>query len=283
MDHRTERAPLPDGTTLLVRHWSPDHPTAVPVLCVHGLASNSLMWAGVAEALAGEGHPVAAVDLRGHGHSDKPDHGYTVPEVAGDLVAVLEHLGWDRAVLAGQSWGGNVVVEASVRHGDRVHAAVAVDGGFIALAERFPEWDECAAALAPPHLIGTPASRLEASMRAAHPDWSDGAIAAAMANFEVVSDGTVAPWLTRERHMTVLHGLWSHDPHRAFEVAEVPVLLVVADSGPAPWVADKRQAVERALGHLGRHGAAHWVSGDHDLHAQHPELVAELIRQWSSR
>ena len=42
---------------------------AHPVLLVHGLSSNARLWDGVSEHLAAAGHPVVAVDLRGHGAS----------------------------------------------------------------------------------------------------------------------------------------------------------------------------------------------------------------------
>ncbi|HZZ48199.1 MAG TPA: alpha/beta fold hydrolase, partial [Pseudonocardia sp.] len=42
---------------------------ARPVLLVHGMSSNARLWDGVAERLAAAGHPVVAVDLRGHGTS----------------------------------------------------------------------------------------------------------------------------------------------------------------------------------------------------------------------
>lgn len=275
-----ESLPVATGIHLAVRRWWPTDERHLPVLCVHGLASNSMLWAGVGAALSDHGHQAAAVDLRGHGHSDKPDDGYDVATVADEVIAVLDALGWDRAVLAGQSWGGNVVVEATARHPGRVAATVAVDGGFIELSSRFASWEECASTLRPPELIGTPAARLEAGMRASHPDWSDAAIEAAMHNFELRADGTIAPWLTLDRHMTVLRGLWEHSPAHAFDRIDAPVLLVPAESGPAAWVADKRAAVEGAMERL-RRGAVHWLHGDHDLHAQHPATVAQVISEWS--
>ena len=56
-------------------------------------------------------------------------------------------------------------------------------------------------------------------------------IAGALANFEVRNDGTIAPWLTYDHHMTVLRGLWDHHPSERFRDLRVPVLLVPADNG----------------------------------------------------
>ena len=67
--------------------------TQVPFLLVHGLASNARMWDGVAAVLAAAGHPVVAVDQRGHGRSSKPDEGYDFVTVVADLVALIASLG----------------------------------------------------------------------------------------------------------------------------------------------------------------------------------------------
>ena len=76
-----------DGVSLHVRQWPEGDQT--PFLLVHGLASNCCTWEGVATRLHELGHPVAAVDQRGHGQSDKPDTGYEFPTLCRDLVRVL--------------------------------------------------------------------------------------------------------------------------------------------------------------------------------------------------
>ena len=100
-----------------IRHRGPDGdgPGRCFVL-VHGLASNARLWDGVAARLAAAGHPVLAVDQRGHGRSEEPADGYTTDRCADDLLALTEVLGLvgDRAPVAvGKSWGGNVVVSSS--------------------------------------------------------------------------------------------------------------------------------------------------------------------------
>ena len=63
-----------------------------PCLLVHGLASNCRTWESVAERLHAFGHPVAAVDQRGHGRSDKPPEGYDYATLCRDLLLVLDAL-----------------------------------------------------------------------------------------------------------------------------------------------------------------------------------------------
>ena len=262
--------------------WGGHTPTeATPFVLVHGLASNARLWDGVARHLAELGHAVVAIDQRGHGRSTKPDSGFDMATVAHDLEVLIAALGFERPVVAGQSWGANVVVELAHRSPASVRGVVAVDGGTIHLRRHFPDWNDCAAQLAPPNLLGMAASRLESAMRSAHPDWPEEGIAGSLANMEVLADGTIRPWLSRERHMKILRGLWEHEPESLFPDIEVPVLFMPAvaddDRHSRGWAADKREAVERAVRLLRRGGASWYHGADHDLHAQHPLRVAQEL------
>ena len=274
--HAVEHVPVGDGISLHVRRW--DGGDRRPLLLVHGLASNARLWDGVAGRLHAAGHPVAAVDQRGHGRSSKPDAGYDMATVVEDLRRLLDRLGWEGPVVAGQSWGGNVVVELAATHPGRTAGVVGVDGGTIELAERFPSWDACATELRPPPMAGMPAADLERMLRSSHPDWPESGIQGTLACFEVRDDGTIAPWLTLERHLLVLRGLWEHRPSERYGRIEEPVLLLAADAGPAggEWHEAKARAHEDAVAAL-RRGRVEWLRGDHDLHAQHPEQVADLL------
>jgi len=269
------------GPVLRIVEWaardgSPERPA---VVAVHGLASNALLWRGAAEELSALGHRTVAVDQRGHGRSDKPDGGYDMRTVADDLARLLESLrddGIDRPVLAGQSWGGNVVVELAHRRPDLVRGVVAVDGGFIRLRDHFAGWDECAEALRPPPIAGTPAADMRGWMRRAHPDWPESGIEGTMENMEHMDDGTVRPWLTLERHMAILRGLWEHDPLERLAETDVPVLFVPA-VGDGPRGERTRDAALRAAA-AARRARIEWFDGaDHDLHAQQPARFARTV------
>lgn len=262
--------------------WSLEGDLA-PVLLVHGLSSNARLWDGVGPELARRGHPVVAVDQRGHGWSSKPDGGYDFETLARDLFRLLSRLGWSSRspVLVGQSWGGNVVLDMAVRYPDAPGAVVLVDGGTIDLSARFADWPTCEAALAPPPLAGRPVSGVEAWIRANHPDWPETGIAGTLANLEVLGDGTVRPWLPRELHMRILRHLWEHHPPDLYPEVQVPVVMVIAEDGSNPrWMNGKRAEVASAMAGL-RQASVHWVEGDHDLHAQYPETVARIIHEAS--
>lgn len=268
---RVERVAVTDEVDLHVLRW--DGWDGVPFVLVHGLASNARLWDGVAGELASAGHPVLAYDQRGHGRSTKPDDGYDMTTVTDDLRVVVEKSGFEEPVLVGQSWGGNVVMEFAARFPGVAGAVAGVDGGAIELSRDFPEWERCAEQLRPPLLVGTPRRDMETMLRASHPDWSEAALAGVLASFEIREDGTVAPWLTIDRHLLVLRGLWEHRPSERFAHIDDPTLLIVAASEhPAAIELLPRAIRDRANVEVVP------MAGDHDLHAQRPVEVAALLR-----
>ena len=275
---RTQQIEVTDGVELAVDTWEPaaGAPIGPSFVLVHGLASNARLWDGAAAALVELGHEAFTVDLRGHGRSSKPDGPYDVPTVADDLATLIATLGIDRPVVAGQSWGGNVVLELAARHPGATRGLVLVDGGWIELRGQFPDWDACRTALAPPRLAGRRLEEIEGYVRSSHPDWPETGIRGTLANFEVRADGTVAPWLTFDHHITVLRGLWDHHPTGRYADVHVPVLLAPAESRDQEWIRRKREATDTALGALDD-ARLHWFVGDHDIHAQHPDELSGVM------
>jgi pimeloyl-ACP methyl ester carboxylesterase len=267
------RVPVADGVSLNVHRWRGRLDRA-PFLLVHGLASNLRMWDGVAERLAAAGHPVASVDQRGHGRSDKPDDGYDFETVSSDLAAVIEALGYDRPVVVGQSWGGNVVVDLATRALVPLRGIACVDGGWIDL-RRFETWEECEKAMAPPRTAGLPADDLEAMIRGRRSDWPEAGIQGTLACFEVRPDETVAPWLTFDRHLRILRAMWEQRVDELFGRVAVPALLLPCDDG-SPWSERKRREVAAAEAGLPT-AATVWFTADHDVHAQKPDEVAAVL------
>ena len=262
------------GVRLRVRWWDGDDDD-VPFLLVHGLSSNARLWDGVAAVLSSAGHAAAAVDLRGHGHSGKPQDGYDFATVTDDLLAVVNALDFDPPIVVGQSWGGNLALEMGWRWPQLVRGVACVDGGWIELAAQFPQWEQCAEMLAPPPLEGVRAADIEAWLKKMHTDWPASGIQATLANFEHRPDGTVAPWLSRRHHLLILRSLWEHRPSERYPEIKVPVLLIPADSGAACM--DKVRAEVAAAESALTVSRTVWIPGDHDLHAQHPRALAEVL------
>ena len=250
-----------------------------PIVLVHGLASNSRLWDGAASSLATLGYHVVAVDQRGHGLSDKPNDGYDMASVVEDLSSLIRTMQLVRPVVAGQSWGGNVVVELANRHPETVAGVCAVDGGIIQLADRFVDWESCASTLAPPAIAGMRASDFERMMRGAYAGWPETAIQGTLANMEVLDDGTIRPWLSRERHMKVLRGLWEHRPLEVVPRLSRPVLFTPADAGDARGIVRRRDY--EAVVNNAAHVRVEWFKdAHHDLHAQFPQRWAETLHKY---
>ena len=101
-----------DGFDLAYRVYG-DGPRVTVLL--HGLLLNQRMHVPLARALAERGNRVVTLDLLGHGRSDRPPDmwRYGMGSFAQDVVALLDHLGVDDAIVAGTSLGANTTLEVA--------------------------------------------------------------------------------------------------------------------------------------------------------------------------
>lgn len=100
-----------------------DFGTGPAVLLIHGFPLNRQMWQPQLLPLAETGYRVIAPDLRGFGDSEAPDSGYSMDGFADDIVALLDALKIERAVVGGMSMGGYILMNLLERYPDRVRAA----------------------------------------------------------------------------------------------------------------------------------------------------------------
>jgi pimeloyl-ACP methyl ester carboxylesterase len=260
---------LPDGPRLALRRADG---VRRPFLLVHGLASNARLWDGVARRLAAAGHEVVAVDQRGHGLSEETVDGYDTSTAASDLSSLITALGWtgDRMpVVAGQSWGGNVVLTVAAVHGG-VAAIALVDGGWIHLSDRFPTFEECWEQLAPPRFDHLTRAELVERSQGWNADWPEEGRAGSLANFADNADGTVRPHLSREHHRSIVHSLWADDPRPLYARVNVPTLLMAA----VDTIPTSSTPVTEALETIPDAEVSWYVGAHHDLHAQLPDRCA---------
>ena len=197
-----------------------------------------------------------AVDLRGHGHSDKPDSGYDFATVVGDLRGLVEPSG---RASTDRSWSGSpgapsVVLDFAVRYPDLTRGIVLVDGGLTDLRDAFPTWDVCWDRLAPPQLVGMPLASVEGYFRSAHADWPEEGFEGSLGNFEIRPDRTIAPWLSRDHHKAILEAMWNQRTADLWRSLRVPALIVPVDGGESDWTASKRAGSEAALAAVGAAG-----------------------------
>jgi microsomal epoxide hydrolase len=124
------RVRLPDRGVTLSVHEAGQGPAVV--LC-HGFPELAYSWRHQVRALADAGFRVIAPDQRGYGGSDAPEpvDAYGMEHLTGDLAALLDVLGVERAVFAGHDWGGFVAWAMPVMHPERCAGAIGVNTPYI--------------------------------------------------------------------------------------------------------------------------------------------------------
>jgi pimeloyl-ACP methyl ester carboxylesterase len=96
-----------------------------PAVIVHGLSYFSYDWIDLAAVLATD-RQIVVMDMRGFGDSGW-SRDYSVPAFAGDIVALLDHLGWEKAILIGHSMGGRNCTWCAAEYPDRVAGLMLLD------------------------------------------------------------------------------------------------------------------------------------------------------------
>ena len=115
-----------DGESIsFALHSSSKMPNRRLVL-IHSLAMDGVFWNKNIPALV-ECANVLTIDCRGHGNSSKSITKYSLELFANDLEDVLNHLGWDDAVIVGASMGGSVSLAFAIKHPQRAKGLGLID------------------------------------------------------------------------------------------------------------------------------------------------------------
>jgi pimeloyl-ACP methyl ester carboxylesterase len=116
---------------------------ARPLILLHGLLMSQEMDRPLAEDLAARGNRAITLDLLGHGKSDRPRDmwRYSMGSYGQEVVALMDHLGIDEAVVMGTSLGANTGLEIASAHPERLRALVlempVLDNGLLGSALAF--------------------------------------------------------------------------------------------------------------------------------------------------
>ena len=119
----TEWFTTSDGVRLAYHQMGEGDP---PIVFIHGGFGNRTGFT-LQEEYFSPNHRCLAIDLRGHGDSDKPDEQYTMDKYADEVAEWLRHLGIRRPILVGHSMGGQVVISVAARHPELVSAIASLD------------------------------------------------------------------------------------------------------------------------------------------------------------
>lgn len=263
-----------DGVRLRGTRWSG---TGLPIVLLHGLASQRRFWNLVVSRLAGL--PMLTIDARGHGDSERPETGYETEVVVRDVLTAMDAVGMGRAVVVGHSWGGSVAATLAAEYPMRAAAVVLIDGGFATPLEHLPR--EQARELLRPPAIDIPAAEFAERVRAQHARfWSAEVEEAVLPIFGVDAAGHVHPRLPLDRHMQIVDALLSYDASTTLRRIECACWAVSCESHDNDeWSRRKEAAMRTAAGLLKSPRLLRWQSAEHDVPLQWPALVAGLIRQ----
>lgn len=111
-----------------------------PIVLCHGWPEHAYSWRHQMGALAEAGYHVIVPNQRGYGNSSRPEEvtAYDIEHLTGDLVALLDHFGYDRATFVGHDWGAMVVWGLTLLHPERVDRVINLSLPYIERGELPP-------------------------------------------------------------------------------------------------------------------------------------------------
>ena len=97
-----------------------------PIVLCHGFPEHAFSWRHQIPVLAAAGYHVIVPNQRGYGNSSRPTQvtDYDIEYLTGDLVALLDHYGYEDAIFVGHDWGANVVWNLTLLHPERVNKVI---------------------------------------------------------------------------------------------------------------------------------------------------------------
>ena len=97
-----------------------------PIVLCHGWPGHAYSWRHQVPALVAAGYHIIVPNQRGYGNSSRPADvtDYDIEHLSGDLVALLDHYGYDDATFVGHDWGAMVVWGLALLHPDRVNRVI---------------------------------------------------------------------------------------------------------------------------------------------------------------
>jgi N-formylmaleamate deformylase len=188
------------------------------LVLLHGLTANGPCWTAVAYELEGE-YEVIMPDLRGHGKSSAPDHGYRYEDHAKDVVGLINALGISPAILIGHSMGGLVAALVASRYPALVRGLILADPTFIS-SQRQREVRDSDVADQHRRVLNSPLDKVVRDLRTWYPQRS-------LSTVELIARARL------ETSMSAFDVLTPPYPEYRQLVGsiDVPCLLVIGDAG----------------------------------------------------
>lgn len=251
------------------------------VVLAHGIGDSRHSYRFLAPALATAGYRVACVDVRGCGDSSLGWSGYTRTDIAGDLLALVRHLGGP-AVIVGHSISGGAATIAAATGAGLVAGVIElapftrkqpIDLGGLARVQRYRTGYLRIAQVIVAGSLSAWTKYLDLATPVKPEDWVD-----ELARIEAK--------LSEPGRMKVLQAMAKSNPGDAeAQLANVTCPVLVVEGSADPDWADSRAEGERILADLpaGLGELAVIEGGGHYLHAQTPDEVLALALPFLAR
>lgn len=251
------------GATLAVTEYDGDGP---PLVLLHGIGSRGVSWWPVVDALAANVR-LYALDLRGHGASDRPAAGYLFPDYAADLAAVVDGLDLARPAVLGHSLGGLVALTWAADHPDGAAALVVEDPSLRTVPGILTAFDGWMA------LNALSVEEAAAVYRREHPDWTDADCRRRAESITAVAPAVFAE--LRADAAAVLAAADGRDRIAPLAAIRCPVLLVHGDPETGGMVAPAD--ADRLVATLPDVRLVRIPGGGHDLHRERTEAFLAAV------
>ena len=158
-----------------------------PLLFISGSGGDLRAKPNVFDGPLAKTFDLLAYDQRGLGRTSKPDEAYSMADYADDAARLMDHVGWERALVVGVSFGGMVALELVLRHPAKVQRLILActsPGGAGGASYPFHEIDHMEPAERSRHLIPISDTRRDAAWAKANPELHD----------QFVAMGAAAPY-----------------------------------------------------------------------------------------
>jgi pimeloyl-ACP methyl ester carboxylesterase len=239
-------------------HYTSNGSAEQALAFVHGWGCKKEFWRHSLDAFPE--HRVIAIDLPGHGNSDKPRIQYSLQYFADSVAAVMDDAGAERAVLVGHSMGTNVVREFYRRHPQRALGLVVVDGSLLPSMQRDVQ-DE-AEALAR-DFYGVNGASIDGLAAGIEDE--------ALRQEVTTTMGTMPDYVGIPIAQT-----WARPEVWAMDEINIPVLAILASS--SAWWPPDVEAIYRSL--APRLGFEMWNGVSHFLMMEEPEKFNAALRRF---
>jgi pimeloyl-ACP methyl ester carboxylesterase len=248
--------------------------SGMPLVVVHGFSAEGILYAQTLSRLVAMGYRVIAVDAAGHGGTfGLPGGGGSLSDYADLIRRVLDHLGIERAVLAGHSMGGRLVVELAASDPHRAIALVLLDAIVGDSWDKIQWWSRRV-----PGVLGVIGATLMFDTASTLPVFRDPKQAMKLARLvtPTVRAHIRRPWRLMSPAISILRSTPSHELLEEVARHGVATFVLHGDRDYAVPLSTARSAAHLANGQLVViHGASHsWVLKDPETL---PGIVYELL------